>query len=107
MSIVNLDESENLLLERKEITAVLKNQNGIISRRNAAKLIAEKLSVNDNLVYTVSLINSSGSNETVGTFYVYSSEDDAKSINKIIKRRNFPEEAKPAKEAKPAEEAKD
>ena len=100
MSIVNLDESENLLLERKEITAVLTNQNGIISRRNAAKLIAEKLSVDDNLVYTVSLLNSSGSNETIGTFYVYSSEDDAKSINKIIKRRNFPEEAKPAKEAK-------
>ena len=73
-----LEDRNNPLLSRREVTAILRNAAGKVNRIDAAKQIAERFNVDKNKVITITMTGQRGTMDLRSTFYIYNSEDDMK-----------------------------
>ncbi len=77
--MVNITKNvENKLLSRKEIEAVIPNENGTLSRAVIKKEIAKKLKVDENLVIVNNASNYFGNNEVRVKAKVYDTKESLK-----------------------------
>ncbi|HET6730826.1 MAG TPA: hypothetical protein VFH04_04445 [Nitrososphaeraceae archaeon] len=76
--VVNLSDTANTLLNRREIKLVFKEQAGKLKRIEAAEIVAKKFGLNANCVIPISMKNERGKRDLVAMFYAYDSEDTTK-----------------------------
>lgn len=84
--VVLLEDNDNLLLKRREIKSLIKNNLGSIKRQDASELIANKLNLNKNNIIPISLKSEFGNPDIVATIYYY---EDLKEAKKQIPRYRF------------------
>ncbi len=93
MSLEKINEVDNPLLMRKEVTATFSAGSGGIKRKDAAETIAKSLGVDSSRVFSISLQGESGTTRLNGLFYVYQDDETARSrLPKHIYLRNKPKE---------------
>ena len=78
LELNTLEDRNNPLLSRREVTAILRNAAGKVTRIDAAKQIAERFNVDKNKVITITMTGQRGTMDLRSTFYIYNSEDDMK-----------------------------
>jgi small subunit ribosomal protein S24e len=78
LELNTLEDRNNPLLSRREVTAILRNAAGKVNRIDAAKQIAERFNVDKNKVITITMTGQRGTMDLRSTFYIYNSEDDMK-----------------------------
>lgn len=76
--VVLLEDNNNLLLKRREIKYLIKNNMGPIKRQEASELIANKLNLNKNNVIPISLKSEFGNPDIIATMYYYENLETAK-----------------------------
>lgn len=106
-----VSDTENILLNRREVCCIFKDGHGHVSRLDAVQAVSQSLKVGDKKkVYVVSMDGKSGVRDFKGVFYIYDSEEVAKrDLPEYILKRNSAKEAaaEEAKaEPKPKEKAK-
>ena len=98
MSLEKIDEVDNRLLMRKEVTATFSAGSGGIKRRDAAETIAKSLGVDSSRVFSISLQGQSGTTSLKALFYIYQDDEAARSrLPKHIYLRNKPKEKESGK----------
>jgi small subunit ribosomal protein S24e len=78
LELNTLEDRNNPLLSRREVTAILRNAAGKVTRIDAAKQIADRFNVDKNKVITITMTGQRGTMDLRSTFYIYNSEDDMK-----------------------------
>jgi small subunit ribosomal protein S24e len=78
LELNTLEDRNNPLLSRREVTAILRNAAGKVTRIDAAKQIAERFNVDKNKVIAITMTGQRGTMDLRSTFYIYNSEDDMK-----------------------------
>ncbi|HJT49573.1 MAG TPA: hypothetical protein VJ729_15420 [Nitrososphaeraceae archaeon] len=73
-----LEDRNNPLLNRREVTAILRNAAGKVTRIDAANQIAEKFNVDKSRVITINMTGQRGTMDLRSTFYVYDNQDNMK-----------------------------
>lgn len=101
---------ENMLLRRREISALVRGLSGKLTRQAAVDLLATQAKVDGKQVHVISLQPRAGTPDLSGVFYVYEDEKDAqRQLPKYLRvrlltkeeRKKLREEAKKAKAPKP------
>ena len=108
-----LNDSENRLLSRRELTVVFRGGSGFITRPAAAEAVSNKMGVKKENVKVVSLEGKFGLRDLVGKVYVYADAGEMKrqmpvflSIRELPKaERKAAREALKPKPAAPGSEA--
>jgi ribosomal protein S24E len=97
-----LEKKESKLLRRTELDVLFPDKAGSLSRRDAVKEVAQSMQVEEGRVALLKLASGSGSRDLLGTFRVYESEADLKSVSPgyLKERLMTKDERKAAKEAK-------
>jgi len=101
MELKIISENYNPLLKRKEIKfEVNHTHSGTPKRYEVRKLLAEKLKVDENLVYVKKVVTKTGTMIGVGTANVYDTVEQAKLIEPeyIILRNQPPKETEKKEE---------
>jgi small subunit ribosomal protein S24e len=78
VELVTLNDRDNSLLERHELTVLFKNAAGRIKKSEAAALVTKQHNTSK-AVIPISMTCFKGKNDILGTFYVFSDEKTAKS----------------------------
>jgi small subunit ribosomal protein S24e len=73
-----LEDRNNPLLSRREVTAILRNAAGKVTRIDAANHIAERFNVNKSRVIAITMAGQRGTMDLRSTFYIYDNQDDMK-----------------------------
>ena len=73
-----LEDRNNPLLNRREVTAILRNAAGKVTRIDAANQIAEKFNVDKSRVITINMTGQRGTMDLRSTFYIYDNKDNMK-----------------------------
>ncbi len=96
-----LQDSENKLLSRRELTLVFKGGSGFISRPAATEAISSRMGVAKEKVRVISLEGKFGLRDLVAKAYVYSDvADEKKQLPAFLSIRELPkDERKKAREA--------
>jgi small subunit ribosomal protein S24e len=76
--VVNLSDTTNILLNRREIELIFREQAGKLRRTEAAEIVAKKFGLNRNCVIPISMKNERGKKDLVAMFYVFDTEDTTK-----------------------------
>jgi len=97
-----LEKKNSKLLERTEVRVDFGDKAGTLSRKEAVKLIADELRVDQSKVGIVALRTGSGSKNLVGLFHVYQSGDAMKTLHQkyLTVRLLTKEEREALKQAK-------
>jgi ribosomal protein S24E len=97
-----LEKKESKLLGRTDVDVLFADKAGALTRRDAVKEVAQSMKVEENRVALLKLASGSGNRDLLGTFRVYDSEGDLKSVSpRYLKERLMTkEERQAAKEAK-------
>ena len=77
VELVKLDDRDNMLLERRELTVLMKNVAGRIKKSEAAALVAKEHFAGK-AVLPISMTCVKGKSDVLATFYVYEDEKTAK-----------------------------
>ena len=80
IEVLTLNDRNNSLLNRREITVVFSNAAGKIKRNEAAQMVANKNNVDPKTVIPISMNGEKGKSDLHGIFYIYSSLEQAKSL---------------------------
>jgi len=80
IEVLTLNDRNNSLLSRREISVVFSNAAGKIKRSEAAQMVAEKNNLDPKTVIPISMNGEKGKTDLRGIFYVYGSLDQAKSL---------------------------
>jgi small subunit ribosomal protein S24e len=80
IEVLTLNDRNNSLLSRREISVVFSNAAGKIKRNEAAQLVANKNNLDPKTVIPISMNGEKGKTDLRGIFYVYGSLDQAKSL---------------------------
>jgi small subunit ribosomal protein S24e len=80
IEVLTLNDRNNSLLSRREISVVFSNAAGKIKRNEAAQMVAEKNNLDPKTVIPISMNGEKGKTDLRGIFYVYGSLDQAKSL---------------------------
>lgn len=80
IEVLTLNDRNNSLLSRREISVVFSNAAGKIKRNEAAQMVANKNNVDPKTVIPISMNGEKGKTDLHGIFYVYSSLEQAKSL---------------------------
>ena len=92
VELVKLDDRDNLLLERRELTVLLKNMAGRIKKSEAAALVAKEHYAGKT-VLPISMTCLKGKSDVLATFYVYNEEIAAKDhLPRYITLRTLPKD---------------
>ena len=102
-----LEKKESKLLGRTEVDVLFTAKAGALSRRDAVKEVAQSMKVEESKVALLKLASGSGSRDLIGTFRVFTSEDDVKLVPEYLKSRMMTKEEREAAKAakKKAEQA--
>ena len=79
IDVLTLNDHDNSLLNRREISVIFSNAAGKIKRIEAAQLVANKNNVDPKNVIPISMNGQKGKTDLHGTFYIYNSLEQAKS----------------------------
>jgi small subunit ribosomal protein S24e len=90
IEVNTLQDLHNSLLNRREITAILRDAAGKITRIDAANHIADKLNVDNKKVITISMIGQRGTPDLKSTFYIYNNEQEMNQLPRFRVLRNMP-----------------
>jgi small subunit ribosomal protein S24e len=92
--VVTLQDRNNLLLNRREITVIIKNVQGQLSRVDATSLVAGHFRLNkQQQIIPVSMKSETGRTYVHASFYVYSSLENAQQqLPRYIMLRNMSKE---------------
>lgn len=80
IEVLTLNDRNNSLLSRREISVVFSNAAGKIKRNEAAQMVANKNNLDPKTVIPISMNGEKGKTDLRGIFYVYGSLDQAKSL---------------------------
>lgn len=80
IEVLTLNDRNNSLLNRREISVVFSNAAGKIKRNEAAQMVANKNNVDPKTVIPISMNGENGKTDLHGIFYIYSSLEQAKSL---------------------------
>ena len=80
IEVLTLNDRNNSLLSRREISVIFSNAAGKIKRNEAAQMIASKNNVDPKTVIPISMNGEKGKTDLHGIFYIYSSLEQAKSL---------------------------
>jgi small subunit ribosomal protein S24e len=80
IEVLTLNDRNNSLLSRREISVVFSNAAGKIKRNEAAQMVANKNNLDPKTVIPISMNGEKGKTDLHGIFYVYGSLDQAKSL---------------------------
>jgi len=78
LEVVKLEDRNNSLLNRREIKAILKNAAGKIKRIEAAATLAKHLDIDSKTIIPITMSCENGTTDVRATFYIYSSNEEAK-----------------------------
>ena len=78
LEVVKLEDRNNSLLNRREIKAILKNAAGKVKRVEAAATIAKQLDIDSKKIIPIKMLCENGTTNVRATFYMYSSDEEAK-----------------------------
>ena len=78
LEVVKLEDRNNSLLNRREIKAILKNAAGTVKRVEAAATIAKQLDIDSKKIIPIKMLCENGTTNVRATFYIYSSDEEAK-----------------------------
>ncbi len=97
-----LEKKESKLLGRTDVDVLFPDKAGALTRRDAVKEVAQSMKVEENRVALLKLASGSGTRDLLGSFRVYDSEGDLKSVSPhyLKERLMTKEERQAAKEAK-------
>lgn len=91
VELVKLDDRDNLLLERRELTVLLKNVAGRIKKSEAAFVARQHYT--GKAVLPISMTCLKGKSDVLATFYVYEDEKTAKdSLPRYMTLRTLPKD---------------
>lgn len=77
--VVSLSDKTNILLNRREIAVLFKEQAGKLGRTEAAEAVAKRFGLNVNCVIPMKLKSERGKKDLTGIFYAFNTEEDTKS----------------------------
>lgn len=80
IEVLTLNDRNNSLLSRREVSVVFSNAAGKIKRNEAAQMVANKNNVDPKTVIPISMNGEKGKTDLHGIFYIYSSLEQAKSL---------------------------
>jgi len=80
IEVLTLNDRNNSLLSRREISVVFSNAAGKIKRNEAAQMVANKNNLDPKTVIPISMNGEKGKTDLRGIFYVYGSLVQAKSL---------------------------
>ena len=78
LELNTLEDRNNPLLNRREVTAILRNAAGKVTRIDAANQIADKFNVDKSRVITIAMTGQRGTMDLRSTFYIYDNQDNMK-----------------------------
>ena len=90
LEVNTIEDRNNSLLNRREITAILRDAAGKITRIDAANHIADKLNVDNKKVITISMIGQRGTTDLKSIFYIYNDEQETNQLPRFRVLRNMP-----------------
>ncbi len=77
--VVGLSDMTNILLNRREITVLFKEQAGKLKRTEASEIVAKKFGLSRNCVIPMNMKSERGKKDLIGTFYAFNTEAETKS----------------------------
>ena len=77
--VVGLSDKSNMLLNRREITVLFKEQAGKLRRTEASEMVAKKFGLSRNCIIPINMKSERGKKDMVGMFYAFNTEEEAKS----------------------------
>jgi small subunit ribosomal protein S24e len=77
--VVGLSDKTNMLMNRREITVLFKEQAGKLRRTEASEIVAKKFGLSRNCVVPINMRSERGKKDLVGTFYAFNTEEETKS----------------------------
>ncbi len=77
--VVGLSDRTNILLNRREITVLFKEQAGKLKRTEASEMVAKKFGLSKNCVIPMNMKSERGKKDLIGTFYAFNTEAETKS----------------------------
>ena len=80
IEVLTLNDRNNSLLSRREISVVFSNAAGKIKRNEAAQMVANKNNLDPKTVIPISMNGEKGKTDLHGIFYVYGNLEQAKSL---------------------------
>ena len=91
--VVSLSDKRNVLLNRREISVLFGEQAGKLRRTEASEIVAKKLGLSKNCVVPMNMRSERGGKNLIGTFYVYDTEEEVKSlVPRYVLLRNMSKE---------------
>ena len=108
LELNTLEDRNNPLLNRREVTAIIRNAAGKVTRIDAANQIADKFNVDKSRVITITMTGQRGTMDLRSTFYIYDNQDNMKKqLPRYMTLRGIPKaERKKLLKAKQAAAAK-
>jgi small subunit ribosomal protein S24e len=76
--VVGLSDMTNILLNRREITVLFKEQAGKLKRTEASEIVAKKFGLSRNCVIPMNMKSERGKKDLIGTFYAFNTEEETK-----------------------------
>lgn len=76
--VVSLSDRSNILLNRREVTVLFREQAGKLVRSEAAEMVAKKFGLNKNCVIPMKMKSERGKKDVIGTFYAFDTEREIK-----------------------------
>ena len=73
--VVGLLDMTNILLNRREITVLFKEQAGKLKRTEASEIVAKKFGLSRNCVIPMNMKSERGKKDLIGTFYAFNTEE--------------------------------
>ena len=77
--VIDLSDRTNILLNRREITVLFKEQAGKLKRTEASEMVAKKFGLSKNCVIPININSERGKKDLIGTFYAFNTEEESKS----------------------------
>ncbi|MGA7369496.1 MAG: hypothetical protein WBX01_10230 [Nitrososphaeraceae archaeon] len=90
--VVALADRTNILLNRREITVLFKEQAGKLRRTEASEMVAKKFGLSKNCVIPMNMESERGKRDLIGTFYAFSTEGEIKKVPRYRLLRNLSKE---------------
>ena len=78
LELNTLEDRNNPLLNRREVTAILRNAAGKVTRIDAANQIADRFNVDKSRVITITMTGQRGTMDLRSTFYIYDNQGNMK-----------------------------
>ena len=76
--VVGLSDRTNVLLSRREIMVLFKEQAGKLKRTEATEIVTTKFGLNKNCVIPMNMKSERGKRDLVGTFLAFNTEEETK-----------------------------